>query len=510
MQLSRAMAFTGIMLFMLPTMGVTQDATSLGQLQRDMIGIAMSPRTLQSIPGAGERAAELSRAAEIASRALDLQPTLTDADMLENQMERAVGRYGVALRGASFTNLVTEPDPERRYKMIQAATSGTRTPEELREIDDDLFWSSIGDPDEEAAIVALLLGDGSGVEVEFDPETRKGLINIFDKGDESGIPLDLVVPTSWERVETSADSNTGGNTSSQAARQSQGLPVPILDPETAPVVMGAADFAVTVSLILGFWDVNDERWHITTGSMTDDPVLAGDILDSVEDMNTRLDQLAAREDELKAQGETIHAWQNIGTQAVVEQTRYRRLDTEIYEYLGQRPNIEIANALGNIASERDILLRRLQNPVEDQTLDPSGAAAVAARGDQLRITVPVGAQCPYVFESAFFDGRTLTANFVHNQTCTMNPDLPPTIKSKLISENHPRDGVNILRVSTNPWRETIVLKGRTWGRRVHHDTDGSTINRITEMEDESALRGERILEAVLTLRSQGATDDTRL
>lgn len=489
----------------------TSPAKIPNPLEYKMIELMVKKDSLEKASETDRKLKEIARAKEIAKSALELTENAeTKSTNTYRDRVAAVTRNNqLALSGAQVTDLLIEGDKAKRLERIQKATKTKLGQEELERIDDDLFWATVG-RGEDATGEDFDFDDGTGVSVRLDPETREGTVNVYDTGEESGLPLDVVLPTRWKKVEESdpdsEDLLTPKDSSYNVIDEVNAPPPePEVDDSVPPSVMTKDDFQLTFDTIAGMWKVNSEIWHISVS----DP-LAGDVLNSKEDFEKRLASIEEELDEIGT-GRQVHVWENSNTGEKVTQKRFKRLKGEEWEYTGEEPDPESQAKIDELKGEKNLLLGRLGRTPEDQKLDPSGFNAVKATGRPVTIKVIKGEQCPFNYTSAYFDGRTLAAEYHHDKRCTLNVSFTETIKTKLLSGSYPRNIQAIMRVSNDPRRNLLVLKGKEWIRNVHHDRKGTKVNRVSGLFEKKSLTGEKPRDdSYLTNREMGASDDTSL
>lgn len=344
-------------------------------------------------------------------------------------------------------------------------------------------------------------GMDSGITITIDPKTGWGIINGYDSGFGGNRQFDIAVPTillnepkdetatAIEQTGKSQDNSASAGRSLEAdnteTKTGQFRVAP--DPEVAPTLLTAEDFNLSLGYIDGFWQVGPEIWHIVV-----DDFQSAEALNSKADIQQRLESIEDQLAEMKFNTK-VYTWRRFDDQQeVINQTKYKRLDIEIWEYLGENTAPDIVPKINTLELELATLNDRLAESPADKQLDPTGFEAMAFQGAHPVQITAIEGDCSYKMSQAYFDGRTLGAKHLHNQRCTLNKVLPETIKSQLLSDGHPKDSISVLRVTKDPRSGDFVLKGQRWSRKVHHDIAGTKINRISGLQNLKSLTGRRL------------------
>ncbi|GEM_PF-4286956 len=503
-------------------------------LERKMIEMVVVDEPLGESPKAGDHKAEIQRAQDIAGMALKLD-TKKQADSdgwnYENRLDNLRKRYDLTLTEEQMVNIVTDPDPQSRLKALREGSEGLDE-KALKSLDDDLFWASL-DRGDKAEARDFVLDESFGVEVRVDPETRKGSVNVYDSGEKSGLPMDLVIPTVWKPVtkeikppeEIKKDIEKLKKAAEQAGQQT--LPdaksaadddgdlfnpvpdspvTPVRDEDRAPVLLTETDFKLAFDTIDGFWKVGtfshviaglqEQVWHIKAGDL-----LGGDILNKKEDVEKRLKEIDQAIDALK-QGGISYIWENTSTGEKVYQKRFKRIKGDEWEYLGEGEDGEAKTKIEELEDEKKILQARLNRTPEDRKLDTSGFERLAASPKAKVLTVRVlGSACPHVKRKAYFDGRTLGVHHKGKKICLYNPDLPDSVRSYVIASSKDKGHTVMMRVSTDPASGNMTFRGAEWGYKTSYDSRSYEVKEISgpfrygrvgsqrPSEDENVLEG---------------------
>lgn len=347
----------------------------------------------------------------------------------------------------------------------------------------------------------VLSEPGTGIQVTLDEITGLGTVNAYDSGDTSGLPLDIAVPTiisdDNEDLFNPPDEDLSDNEDLVGSHESAGDNLPLEpikiskkvepDPYFEPTIMTEQDFSASTGSLIGFWKVDDEIWHIGAGERE-----AVEILTSSRDMKTRIDEIEGEIRRLTKKG-TIHVWERAsGPIEKVRQQRFKRLDIDVWNYLGEEMDPEIQGAIDGLVEQRNALTAMLGKTPEDRKLDPSGFGAMQYQGAQPIRILSVDGDCDYEMQSAFFDGRTLGAQARLDEICALNDALPHAIKQQLLAGAYPRTTLSMLRVTMDPRSRQLQLKGRYWSRDVRHDSAGTKINSVSELYDKRAISATRL------------------
>ena len=338
----------------------------------------------------------------------------------------------------------------------------------------------------------------NGVQFSYDPDTGLGTVNVYDQGDVDTPPLDLAVPVVTFDDEddlffpaTSPDNEADSENSPDQAQQEPQLQ---LDPDHEPSLLAEEDFQQILGSITGIWEISGgpgrpEIWMIEAGDAAATQVLA-----NKRDIETRIDDLETEIRRLKKRG-TEYVWERAsGPIEKIRQKRFKRLDIDQWNYLGEEISTETQTQMDKHDAEILSLGKLMSRAPNDSILDESGFEQLKYQGSQkLDISVVKG-DCDWSMTEAYFDGRTLGAKTTYTKTCMMNTELPSAIKQGLLSYNAPK--THMLRVTQDPRSQSIMMKGRDWHGRVHHSTDNVTINKVENLVNSNALDAKALTPAL--------------
>lgn len=502
-------------------------------LEVRMMDLVLNGDKLADSKIAKENPKEFAHAKDLAEqvRTKLLEDTKDDTSFVD-RLNQVRNRYALNMTGEQMLAVSTDGDREYRLKMLQAATHHKVSDEELAEMDEELFWAAIDEGEKERGR-EIAIDEESGALIEIDPEKREATVNIYDSGKKSGTMLDFVVPTLWapeqsesqrpkaedfqsddlflplltedDESSSQAAETTGNDAQQEEASRPLSVPEPVEDDDFEPILLTEEDFEPLFASLNGFWNVDGELWHIKTSGPLD-----GDIKDSKERLQKRLDNINQDLKALADNPKKVYVWENRSTGDITYQKRFKRLDTDLWDYKSEQVDPEQAEKIEALEAEKKALSAKLGETPDDLSQDPSGFQTLAATGKAVQVRVVKAKQCPYEMDNAYFDGRNFSTEYIHKNICSMNPSLNRNIAQKLITENRPRNTQTIFRVTMDPRTEQLRLRGREWSRTVHHDTGGTKINSITGLENLRAKNGDKPLgddDSYLKERAFGAADN---
>jgi len=499
-------------------------------LERALLLSTISPAALSSTTEATGRPEEVQRAEKIVAQVLDRTegqeaPEVKNhgATLADIRRDYRLGLSDDQLAGALVTSAKAE-----RLAAYQAATESELSQERLERLDDDLFWASF-DPDRGAPSQEFVNEDGSAVLVEIDPDTRDTTVSIFN--DEEGLPFNLALPTRWVPAGPKGDappdnddlmssgtgdaepevySATDQSPSQEFSDDLFAMPEPVADPDHKPRMITASDREEVQLQLNGMWVMDGFRysgphtWFIATQLGTDNLIRP-----AKSEAQGEVDRIEADLARL-ADAKPAHVWRNLATGEEVRQEKYKRLDIDTWDYLGQSTEESQAAERDRLEAELASAQSELAGSVTEASETIAGFDEVAKRGGAIRVR-QLGA-CGYVMDEAYFDGLNLVVRDAIDEWCKINPDVPDGVKRQLIG-NQLYPWTAVFRIIPDPRSDNLILRGKSWGGKVHYETTSLKVQKLTGPHPYAAPFGTRPKEdenTLLTGSAMGAEDDENI
>lgn len=496
-------------------------------LERAVLQSVVSEPALQRATDATGRRAEIVRSGEIINEVLSQTKAKTAPEITAQTRTLSDVRqdYGLELSAERLGALLVVADKEERFAELQAATSETLSTGRLAEIDDELFWASF-DPDRGDPVQDFETEDGSTVRIAIDPETRDTTVEVLAEASEDILPFNLALPTRWVAAREEPDlpddanddlmtSNTSPETSAPDTEDWSDdifadvpVPQPEADPDHPPKILTQDMQQDTVLQLNGLWDMSgflyaqNETWFITADRGTSNLIRP-----SQDQAQSDLEQLRDELSALRKSGGTGFVWRHRETGEQVRQQRYKRLDIDTYEYLGeQSTEDEVARLQQQIRDAE----QRLENGVKRERATAGDFERLAAKAGPIRVR-KLG-PCGGVMDTAWFDGLNLGVRHIADRRCSMNPNLPEAVKAQLLGNVHV-PWTAIFHIVPDPRSGLLTMRGNSWGGKVHYDQFTLKVSKQSGPYYYAAPRGERPIEDENTLLSgsaMGADDDEAL
>ncbi|WP_157889794.1 hypothetical protein [Tritonibacter mobilis] len=425
-------------------------------------------------------------------------------------------QYRLNLSSERLGDLLVTADKEARYAALQMATESNLSAERLAEIDDELFWASF-DPDRGEASQRFETKDGSIVRVEIDRETRETTVEVLAQDSDEGLPFNLALPTHW--VVAHDEENGTPEDGAETTPQDTGdwaddifadvpVPQPVADPDHSAKILTPDMRDAVAPQLNGLWEMDGFRhsgaqtWFITADLGTDSAISP-----AKDEAQQELDRLRSDLKSLREGGKSAFVWRNRDTGEQLYQDRYKRLDIDRFEYLGEHSSDDEAAALEEQirlaeTRERDGT-RRAPTTLEgfERLSQTAGSARVRKLGP-----------CGGVMDEAWFDGLNLGVRDVSDQRCDMNPALPEAVKSQL-EGNVQIPWVALFHIVPDPRSDLLIMRGKSWGGQVHYDQFSLKVSRQSGPVPYAAPEGQRALndeDTLLSSSAMGADDDEAL
>ncbi len=438
-------------------------------------------------------------------------------------------QYGLDLSSERLGDLLVTADKEERYAALQEATTGDLSAERLAEIDDELFWASF-DPDRGEASQRFETKDGSIVHIEIDRETRETTVEVLAEDSDDGLPFNLALPTRWvvaqeemaQTIEPQTDGNddllTPENAAETSSQDTQDwaddifadvpVPQPVSDPDHAPKILTPDMRDEILPQLNGLWDMSgflyrsEQTWFITADLGTDNAIKP-----ALNETEQELDGLRRELKNLREGGRKAFVWQNRETGERLRQDRYKRLDIDRFEYLGEQSSDDDVARL-----EEQIRAAEARQQagafLEQSTLQGFERLSQRAGSARVRRLGPCGG----VMDEAWFDGLNLGVRDISDRRCDMNPSLPEAVKSQL-EGNVQIPWVALFHIVPDPRADLMIMRGKSWGGQVHYDQFSLKVSRQSGPVPYAAPEGRRALtdeDTLLSSSAMGADDDEAL
>ncbi|MEO0495893.1 MAG: hypothetical protein AAF141_00785 [Pseudomonadota bacterium] len=376
-------------------------------------------------------------------------------ETLDAEEVETVGTFDIRIQ---FSNELDSPP--------SISAPGVTFAEPEKSFEDGRVWNVeiayVADADRRASIpLTISLSDGEAPFSHLDsqPRTTARLASLGIEG--------------WVNFEKGADQN-----------HTLRLKPAAEDEETTPEDTPPVDMAD----IAGLWRFEDGvTWRIETQGGFDivkpTAVKAIDLRKEIEALSEEIDG--------QTQAHRVYVWRSFEDPTdVLEHTRIRNVDREVYEFVGEdvsaefKPKIEAMKS--QLASKRATLAAALEKKTTDQVAyDDLRYGA----GIPVRITVRDG-DCVFLIDTAYFDGKTLGYDTTLDRLCRFNEELPANVKSELMSGRYPRNLMGMLTLKHPDDGSPTVLDGEFWTRYVHHSS--ASITRVTELTKTNPRQAVRV------------------
>ena len=500
-------------------------------LERALLQSLASETALKRAAEATGRPNEIARSGEIIEEILS-ETKRKVAPEIEDQsrtISNVRSQYGLQLSSDRLGALLVDADKGQRLAALQEATAETLTSEQLAEIDDELFWASF-DPDRGDASQDFETKDGSKLRISTDPDTRDTTVEIVAEETEEGLPFKLALPTRW--VVATEEPNLADDTgedlmtvsdpvdkeTEQEAQNTDDwgddifadvpIPQPVADKNHKPKILTPDMAANTLLQLNGLWTMGGFRFQEeATWFVTADIGTSNLIRPSKDQAQRDIDRLRGELSALREGGGTAFVWRNRETGEELSQERYKRLDIDTYEYLGeQSPGEELAE----LEQQIQYAEQRLKDGLDRINTTVAGFEQLSEQAGPIRVRVM--GPCGGIMDAAWFDGLNLGVRNTWSRRCDMNPSLPEAVKSQLIG-NIQTPWTAMFDIIPDPRSNLLIMRGNSWGGRVHYNQSSLKVTNQTGPHYYSAPWGERPIEDENTLLSDtamGAEDNEAL
>lgn len=357
---------------------------------------------------------------------------------------------------AELSELINLPSQELE-EALNARSGGEAAPEDIEDIITRL--DGIRSPSDARTGHVVDLGDGETVKIRWDP--RSGTVSVRARGDGSAgnAAYEGHVTGSTKLI---ADPETGDFTIEVSARSSD-----------AVTLLTARRLEQLSASIFGEWKTPSGDIYLISAqdeSAGDIRVDASSFEPLIEEAETEIAQIENAKEFL---------WVNRETGDLKLQEKFRRLDTAVWEYEGERYKNDRAEA--EIAALKDKIARMRKEQARaagaiGTRQDPADFEGVAQSKDARKIRIevrePWNDNHAYVYDEAVFDGRRIAGKGTFKVLADYsNLKLPMDVRMELAAAWTAPRWLEI-EVDFDPVTGDIVMAGKRWTLKVRYSRMG--------------------------------------